>query len=90
MAVENKREIRTIGELVIFVASYVFLAAPFSYASVRCVGDTRGRAMLGNRGVVAVSFAVDQDAEFRLSEKIEGHNDLSNIVIELLGVVITA
>ena len=43
-----------IGGRFVFADPYVFPAASFSYAIVRCVGDGRGRVLLGNKGVVAV------------------------------------
>ena len=54
LAVDDERGIRTIGVPFVVAAPYVFPAAPFAYACVRCVGNGRGRVLLGNRGVVAV------------------------------------
>ena len=54
MAGDDERGIRTIGETFVFGAPYVFPAAPFAYARVRCVRNGRERVLLGNRGVVSV------------------------------------
>ena len=35
-------------------------------------------------------FDLDRNAKYRLSEHVQGHNDLSTNVLELLGIVITA
>ena len=61
----------------------------------------RSRTLVSNASGTAVGeycletgawwrFDLDRNAKYRLSEHVQGHNDLSTNVLELLGIVITA